>query len=144
MNAQTRTAAHWSFWVIAVFALVWNGLGSVNFVMQMNPDMVEAYRESERAIINGRPFWATAGFAVGVIGGAIGGFLLLLRRALALPVFIASLIGVLITMIHTIQVAASPAEFGFVGLFVMIALPTLVAVFLIWYARYASRKGWIG
>jgi len=142
MNEVVKRA-HWSFWIIAVFALVWNGLGSVNFAMQMNPDIVEAYRESERAIIVGRPLWATAGFAVGVIGGAIGGLLLLLRRALALSVFVASLIGVLITMIHTIQVAASPAEFGYVGLFVMIVLPTLVAIFLVWYARYASRKGWI-
>ena len=67
MNDKAVTCVHWSFWLISAIALIWNVLGSVNFFMQMNPDMLDAYRESERAIIQGRPVWATGAFAVAVI-----------------------------------------------------------------------------
>jgi hypothetical protein len=62
--------------------LIWNVLGCVNFFAQMNPDMVASYRESEQAIIQGRPLWATVGFAVAVFGGALGCVLLLFKKRL--------------------------------------------------------------
>jgi len=143
MSDQETAKVHWSFWLIAVFALMWNALGSVNFVMQMNSEMIEGYREAERAIIVGRPVWATAGFALGVFGGALGGLLLLFKKAIAHQVFVASLIGIVVTMIHTTLVAVGPAEFGLAGIFIMIILPMLVAAFLIWYARYSIGKRWL-
>ncbi len=88
MTAENGDSVHWSFWVIGGVALIWNVLGSVNYVVQMNPETVEAYRASERAIIEGRPFWATTGFAIAVFGGALGSILLLLRRSAALNWFL--------------------------------------------------------
>jgi len=143
MSNRTGTPVHWSFWVIAAFALIWNGLGSVNFIVQMNPEMVESFRDAEKAIIIDRPIWATAGFAVGVFGGAVGALLLFLKKAIAYQVFVASLVGIVVTMVHTTLVAAGPTVFGLVGIFIMILLPAIVALFLIWYARYAIRNGWV-
>ena len=60
---------HWSFWAIGTVALIWNVMGAINFIAQMNPDMLAAFRESERAIIENRPAWATGIFAVAVFGG---------------------------------------------------------------------------
>ena len=37
MNEKTITGPHRSFWVVAAVALIWNVLGSINFVAQMNP-----------------------------------------------------------------------------------------------------------
>ena len=51
MNNKTVTSFHWSFWLIGVVALIWNVLGVVNFFMQMDPDVLAAYRASERAIV---------------------------------------------------------------------------------------------
>ena len=140
MNDKAVTRVHWSFWLISAIALIWNVLGSVNFFMQMNPDMLEAYRESERAIIQGRPVWATGAFAVAVMVGALGGLLLLLRKSAATYMFIASLAGVIVTMIHTLGV---DYDFTPVELLVMVVMPAVVAALLIWYSKHAEGRGWI-
>ena len=140
MNDKAVTRVHWSFWLISAIALIWNVLGSVNFFMQMNPDMLDAYRESERAIIQGRPVWATGAFAVAVMVGALGGLLLLLRKSAATYMFIASLAGVIVTMIHTLGV---DYDFTLVELLVMVVMPAVVAALLIWYSKHAEGRGWI-
>ena len=144
MNEKTAAAVHWSFWVIGAFALIWNALGSLNYLGQMNADLVATMPETHRAIIEGRPAWATGGFALSVFGGALGGLLLLLRKSAAFYLFVASLLGTLVTMIHTIGVATSKIEFGSGEILVMILLPLVVAAFLIWYSKKAESKGWIG
>lgn len=143
MNEKTAGGVHWSFWAIGAFALIWNVMGAMNFVMQMNPEMLGAYRESERAIIEGRPVWATGGFAIAVFGGALGGLLLLLRRSVATYLFIASLLGAVVTMIHTINIASSKISFSITEIVIMILMPLIVAAFLIWYSKQAESKGWI-
>jgi hypothetical protein len=140
MNDGTTRGVHWSFWVIGALALIWNGLGALNFLVQMSPDSISAYRESERLIIDGRPLWATAAFAVAVFGGAMGGLLLLLKRSVAFYLFVASLLGVLVTMLHTL---GSGIEFGLGEILGIILMPVVVAAFLAWYSTLAQRKGWI-
>ena len=140
MNNQRVGGVHWSFWVIAVVVLIWNLLGVVNFFMQMNPDVLAAYRESERAIVEGRPTWATGGFFVAVFGGALGCFLLLFRKSVAFYLFVASLLGVIVTMTHALGI---DIDFGLGEIIGIILMPLMVAVFLIWYSKYAERKDWI-
>ncbi|WP_126452934.1 hypothetical protein [Sulfuriflexus mobilis] len=140
MNDKTVVDVHWSFWVIGAVALIWNVMGIINFFVQMNPDVLTAYRESERAIIEGRPLWATGGFAIAVFGGALGCLLLLFRKSAAYYVFIASLLGVMVTMAHTLGVGI---DFGLGEIVGIILMPLAVAVFLIWYSKRAERKGWI-
>jgi hypothetical protein len=143
MNDKTETGVHWSFWAISAFALIWNVLGSANYLSQMNADIVASLPETHRAIIDGRPVWATGGFAIAVFGGALGGLLLLLRKSTAVTLFIVSLLGTIVTMVHTVNVARSPVEFSFADSFVMIVLPLLVVAFLIWYSKQALNKDWI-
>lgn len=127
--------------MIGVVALVWNVLGIVNYFAQMDPDVLAAYRDSERAIVEGRPAWATAAFAIAVFGGALGSLLLLLRNAAAFYLFVVSLLGVFVTMAHTMTV---DAEFGSGEIVGIILMPLAVAALLVWYAKLAERKGWIG
>lgn len=131
---------HWSFWLIGTLMLIWNGLGCVNFIVQMNPEFVSSYRGIEQAIIQGRPLWATIGFAVAVFGGAAGCILLLLKKPLALYLFIASLLGVVITMSHAL---GAGINFGAGELIGIVFIPIAVAIFLIWYTRYSNSKGWL-
>ena len=140
MNDKTAVGIHWSFWVIGTVSLIWNVMGVVNFLVQMNPEMLNAYRESERMIIEGRPVWATAGFAIGVFAGAFGCLLLLLRKPAAYHVFIVSLTGVIVTMIHTLGIGI---DFSFVEILGFIVMPVAVAIFLIWYSKLSLRRGWI-
>lgn len=142
MNDKPDVGVHWSFWVISIVALIWNVLGGINYIMQMNPDAVASMPETARAIIDGRPAWATAGFAVAVFGGALGCVFLLLRKADAIYVFSASLLGVIVTMVHTVGVARSKIEFSSFEIVMMILSPLIVAALLIWYAKWAETKGW--
>jgi len=144
MNDESVGRVHWSFWAIGAFALIWNVLGSVNYLSQMNTDLVASLPETHRAIIEGRPAWATGGFAIAVFGGALGGLLLLLRKSAAVFLFVASLLGTIVTMIHTVNIASSTIAFSAVEILVMVLLPLAVAAFLIWYSRYAQSKNWIG
>ena len=141
MNDENVSDIHWRFWVVAVLALIWNVMGVMNFIVQMNPDMLAAYRESERAIVEGRPAWATGAFAIAVFGGALGALLLILRKSAASYLFMASLFGVILTMIHTLGVGI---EFGLGEILGIILMPLAVAAFLIGYSKHAESKGWIG
>ena len=140
-DAQLNQKVHFSFWIIGAFALVWNALGGVNFMSQMNPEIVAGLPESHRAIIEGRPIWATGGFAVGVFGGAVAALMLLLRKRIAVPVFLVSLIGVLVTTPHSARIAMSPVHFTAMETFIMVILPVIVAGLLLWYAKSIAAKG---
>lgn len=140
MNDLTGGKVHWSFWVISMVALIWNGLGVANYFAQMNPEVLEMYRETDRMIVEGRPAWATAGFALAVFGGAIGSILLLLRNSTSFYLFVVSFVGVVVAIAHSLglDIRFGPGEIA--GIVVM---PLAVAGFLAWYAMYAKRRGWV-
>ena len=143
MNHKTIGNVHWSFWLISIIALLWNVGGIINYLMQTNLEFVSTLPDTHRAIIEGRPVWATAGFAIGVFGGALGCLLLLFRKSSALYVFIASLLGVIVTVIHTINVATTIIDFDAVEIVVMILMPIIVAAILIGYTKQVMSRNWI-
>ena len=140
MESKDSTAVHWSFWLITTLMLVWNVMGCMNFIMQMNPDTISSYRETEQAIITGRPIWATIGFFIAVFGGAFGCLLLMLKQSVSFYLLIASLLGVVIAIAHTLSIDIS---FGIGEIVGIILMPLLVAGFLVWYAKYVDGRGWL-
>ena len=138
MNDENVVGVHWSFWAIGAVGLIWNVFGAINFVVQMNADTLAAYREVEQALIVGRPAWATVAFAIAVFGCALGCLLLLLKRSAAFYLFVASLLGVIVSITHTLGV---DVDFGPGEIVGIILMPLLVAAFLIWYSKYAEGKG---
>ena len=138
MNDNTVGGVHWSFWTIGIVALIWNVMGIINFFAQMNADALAAYPEAARALVEGRPAWATGAFAIAVFGGALGCLLLLLRKSAAFYLFIAALLGAIVTMIHTLGVAGSD-----IGPMIGNLVQLLVTAFLIWYSKQAESKSWI-
>ena len=140
MNDKTTNKVHWSFWLISIATLIWNVLGSVNFFVQMNPEMVASFRESEQAIIVNRPVWATVGFGIAVFAGALGSLLLIFKKKFSFYLFVLSLLGVIITIIHALTSSINFATGEIVGIIIM---PIVVAVFLIWYSKFANKKGWL-
>ena len=140
MNDENDVGVHWSFWAIGAVGLIWNVLGAINFFVQMNADSLAAYREVEQALIAGRPAWATVAFAIAVFGGSLGCLLLLLKKSSAFYLFIASLLGVIATMTHSLGV---DVDFGPGEIVGIVLMPLAVAAFLIWYSKHAEGKGWI-
>lgn len=144
MSDQTVSAVPRSFWIIAGVALVWNLLGVGAYVshVMMTEDAIMQLSEAEQMLYRDVPAWATAAFAIAVFGGALGSLLLLLRKALAMPVFILSLAGILVQMYHSLVIANSVEVYG-PGSTVMPAMVVAIGVLLVWYARNAKAKGWI-
>ena len=140
---DTVGGVHWSFWVIGGVTLIWNVMGCANFIAQTNPEVLASFSETARALVVGRPAWATAAFAISQFGGALGCLLLLLRKSAASYLFIASLIGVIVTVTHTLRLAGSTIELGAAEITGYILMPLIVAAFLVWYSKLAERKSWI-
>ena len=138
MNDRNAARVHWSFWAIGAVALIWNVMGCINYLMQTNADLLSRYPEDARALIEGRPAWATGAFAIAVFGGALGCLLLLIKKSAAYYLYVASLLGVVVTNIHTFSVASS-AEIWSGSL-----MSLVIAAFLIWYSKWVAGKGWIG
>ena len=140
MNNKSDGDVHWSFWVIGVVALIWHLMGGMNFIGQLSPEMVASMPETHRAIIEGRPLWATAGFAISVFGGAISCLLLLLRKSAAFHLFIASLLGTIVAIGHTLSLYIDLSPFEFV---MMIVMSPVVAAVLAGYSKSCENKGWL-
>lgn len=140
MSEETTEPVNWSFWTIGIITLIWNLMGVLNYLGQTNADVVATMPETHRAIIESRPAWATGAFAIAVFGSTVGSVLLLLRKSAASYLFIASMIGVIAVMIHTLSLSI---DFGPAETVMMVVMPLAVASFLIWYAKRAQSKGWI-
>lgn len=138
MNEETAIGVHWSFWVIGVVAFVFNLFGCMNYISQMNAEMVASMPDVYRAIVESRPAWATAAFAVAVFGGALGCLLLLLRKSVAVYVFFVALLGAILAQLPFLGMAEFPVE-AWIGWFSQLAVGT----FLIWYSTWSVRKGWV-
>ena len=143
MSSEDIKGTHWSFWLVCILGLLWNVGGAINYLMQTNLEFVSTLPETHRAIIEGRPVWATGGFAIGVFGGAIGCLLLLFKKSQAIYIFIISLLGIVVTMLHTINMATSKISFSIGEIVVMILLPMIVAALLIWYTKIVTKKNWV-
>ena len=142
MNDKPLSGAPLSFWIIGGFPLIYNLMGIVNFIVQMNSDLLAAMPEQQHAIIESRPAWATIVFTIAVFGATVGCVLLLRKHATAYHIFILSLAGALVTMVHTLRFSgADTTPAGFV----IGNLGRLAGTgFLIWYARWTRGKSWIG
>jgi hypothetical protein len=125
---------HFSFWIIAGLGLVWNLMGCLNFITQMNADAVAKMPELYQLIISSRPLWATLAFGLAVFGGAVGCILLLLRRDMARIALLVSLVAILLTVVQTISA---------VGLAPSTILALLVGAALFWYSSIVYRAGWL-
>jgi hypothetical protein len=138
MNDKALSGVHWSFWVIGAIGLVFNLMGCVNFISQMNADMVASMPEAYRAIVESRPVWGTGVFAIAVFGGALGCLLLLIRKSIAFYVLIASLVGAIAAQIPLVSMTGFP-----VGALIGGLSQVVIGAFLTWYSMQVERKGWI-
>lgn len=133
-----------SFWIVSVLALLWNLLGMAIFFLQINmpPETLAAMPADQRALYEATPVWVDGAFAVAVFGGALGSAMLLMKKRLALPLLMLSLLGLLVQMGYTYLMTPAFRVYGPSGAVLPILL-VLIAIFLVWFARRALSKGWI-
>nr|BFF37598.1 hypothetical protein BACT7_24600 [Tenacibaculum mesophilum] len=132
------------FWIIGIAALVWNGLGVMSYIGQayMTDEVRAALPEAERALYENVPTWVTAAFAIAVFGGLLGSAFLLMRKKLARPMFLISLIAIVVQMSYNLFMSRAAEVYG-PGSIIMPIMVIVIGVFLLMYSKKTIAKGWL-
>ena len=131
-----------TFWVVAIIALIWNGMGVAAYLGQvtMSEEVLQALPEDQRNIITSTPVWATGAFALAVWGGLLGSLLLLMRKKLAAPVLIVSFVGIVVQMCHSLFMTNSIDVYGPGGM-VMPVMVLAFGAYLVYFSRREAANG---
>ncbi|WP_121666432.1 hypothetical protein [Mesonia aquimarina] len=132
------------FLIVSIILLIWNLMGVFAFFnhLLMDAEAINALPEAEQNLYAKYPLWTEIAYALAVFGGAIGCLGLVLKQKWAKPVLIISLLGVIVQMYHSLFIAKATEVYG-PGAIAMPIMVTLFAVFLVWFANYAIKRGWL-
>ncbi|MBA8889097.1 hypothetical protein FHW12_003340 [Dokdonella fugitiva] len=132
------------FKFVAVLALLWNLLGCIAFFSDLNlsPEDLAKLPEAQQALYAARPGWAVAATAMAVFGGALGSMGLLLRKKWALPVFVLSLLGIIVQDMGLFVLADGLSLAGPVVV-VLQSVVLAVGIGLVLLSRKGIARGWL-
>ena len=131
------------FWIVAGLALLWEAMGCYAYVSQvsMTEEAMAKLPAEQVAIWKAMPVWATAAYAIAVWAGLAGAIALLMRRKWAQPLFLVSLLGVIVQfgwtflgtdILKTMPIGQSAPFPAFIA---------AVAALLVWFSGWAGKKG---
>ncbi|MEO6447027.1 MAG: hypothetical protein ABIZ91_19300 [Gemmatimonadaceae bacterium] len=131
-----------SFWIISGLALLWNLIGVATYLMSvtMSPETIAAMPESERALYANVPAWVTSAYAIAVFGGTLASVGLLMRKSWATPLFVLSLIGIVVQMGHAL-LGTRLLEVKGASAAVLPVVLTVIAIYLVKFSTSAKQKG---
>lgn len=124
--------------------LVWNLLGVFAWVMHLSltPQALAQLPPAQQALYQDIPVWLTLAFGVAVLAGTLGALLLLAGKALALPVYALSLLGIGVQQFYNFVVIDSLAVLGH-GALVMPSLVVLLALVQLRISWQGQQLGWL-
>ncbi|MBQ4859087.1 hypothetical protein [Pseudoalteromonas sp. MMG007] len=130
---------------LAWAALIWNLLGVFAFAMQvmMTPEMISKLPTDQQAAYSNIPLWSTIAFAIAVFGGLLGCILLLMKKALAIPIFAVSLSAILLQQYYNFVVINSIELLGLSAVFMPI-LVIIIAIGLLYISIKGKQQSWLG
>ena len=132
------------FWVLVALFILWGlaGCGSLYAHIAYGPKLDPAATEWDYAYFAALPGWFVWDYALAVGGGLSGAIALALRSKLARPLFIASLIGVVVQFGYVFLATDLIAHKGFWVVYFP-AFILAMALVQIWFAGMAAERGWI-
>jgi hypothetical protein len=130
-------------WIVGVVTLLWNAMGAFDYLMTQtkNEAYMANFTPEQLEYFYGFPAWVVACWAIAVWGGVLGSILLLLRKALAVPVFLVSFLAMVATTIHNFVLTDGLEVMGGAGAVAFSAVIFVVALFLYLYARAMRGRG---
>ena len=135
-----RPLAKW-FWAGAIASLLFMILGCVSYIFNVtsNPASLPV---DQRAMMEAVPKWMVAAFAIAVWVGLAGTIMLVMRRKLAEPLLLVSLLAVLVQFsayfVDRELREVMPSD-GYVIPVVIVLLTWTV----FWFARHSRQRGWL-
>lgn len=143
-NRQGGSVAPAWFWAAALAALLFEMLGCFFYLVEVKMTAAEimSLPLDQRAMLEARPSWFYAAFAVAVWVGLVGAIGLLLRKTWAVPLLLVSMLFAILQFSSIVIVPemrnVTPSD----ALAVPIAV--IIGCYGIWQlARLARRRGWL-
>ncbi|MEJ2402277.1 MAG: hypothetical protein P8Y52_12925 [Xanthomonadales bacterium] len=138
---DNRISTPWHLWVIGIIALLWNAVGAFDYLatkLQYEAYM-SAFSQEQLDYFYGLPTWVVACWAVGVWGALLGSLALLLRKAWAVWLFGASILGMAGTTIHNFVLTDGAAVMG-EGATTFSIVIWVIALFLYFYSAAMAKR----
>jgi len=133
-----------TFWIVGGAALIWNLIGLVFYIghVTISPEALAAMPQAQQDFFTETPTWATAAFALGVNAGVLGSLFLLFRKAWAVPMFVLSLVAVVVQDIDAFVLRDGFSVVGVNGIIIP-SMVVAIAIALLFYARGTKERGWL-
>jgi len=135
-----RPLAGW-YWVAAVASLLFMIVACVGQVMSVITDSASLPLD-QRVVFEARPVWMIAAYAVAVWVGLLGAIMLVLRRKLAQPLLLVSLIACALTFLPYAVVPAVRDNITTNDIAVAIVILAITWT-IFWFARHSNQRGWL-
>lgn len=137
---ERRTLASW-YWVAALGSLAFMLVAVGGYLIDVTTDP-STLPLDQRVVSEARPMWAMAAYGLAVWSGLAGAILLLLRRKLAQPVLLVSLVAAMITfapyaLVRQVRDSVTTND-------IAVAVVILIITWTIFrFARHSARRGWL-
>ena len=139
-HGETITAPAW-FLAAATAAVLFEAFGAYSYFLHVTTDS-SSLPIDQRDLVLAMPGWMTAAYALAVWVGLAGALLLVLRRRLAAPLLLISLLAALVQfgallVVPGLRNLVGPDE-------LMVPFVIMLVCYGIWHlARYAQKQGWL-
>ena len=131
-----------SFYIIGAVFLAWNVIGFMFYLQHamMTPETVpEGVDATMLAFMEATPAWATSAYAIAVNLGMLASIMLLLRKSIAMPLYVVSLAGALVLDFDSFVLRDVVAIWGS-GAYIVPSAVIIVGVVEIWYTRSVANR----
>lgn len=143
MSDESNNETPMLHWLVAGAGLIWNLFGFSIYLMTVRAtpeQLAQQYNDEQIAFMNSVPAWATSANAIAVSLGVLACVFLLLRKSIALPLFIASFVALLVQDLHAFVIADVVSVFGILPAYIQ-GTVLVIAIGLILYTRRAKNRG---
>lgn len=132
--------ARW-FWVAAAASALFMALGCAGYLASVFTDPAELPLD-QRNLMEARPLWMVAAYAIAVWVGLLGAILLMMRRKLAVPLLLVSLVAAVLTFLPYAVVPAVSNLVTTNDIAVAIVV-VLITGTIFSFARHSRQRGWL-
>lgn len=135
-----RPLAGW-YMIAAIGALIFMIIACAGYVLDVTTDP-DTLPLDQRALADARPMWMVAAYAIAVWSGLAGTLLLVMRRKLAQPLLLVSLLAAGATFLPyaiTPQVRDNISTNDIAAAIVVLAITWTI----FWFARHSGQRGWL-
>lgn len=132
------------FWIIAIFALLWElmGVGSYLYHVTLTDAQIDALPAGQAELMRVTPAWIDGAFAIATWGGLLGAIGLLLRRRWSRALLLVSVIAAAIQFGYIFTLGRGFELVGTEGAVFPVVI-VLMGALLVWFADHAAKRAWL-